>query len=149
LKKLLRTQGYGILATAAVLLLAGLVAFVGIFVFHVTRPLPPIDLATEYQAVLLSNGTVYFGKLEHAESAHPILRDVYYVQSQVDSKTKEVSNTLVKRGNEWHGPDHMVLNGNHILLLEPVTPDSTVSKLIAELKKRKSTDSGTPKLDAK
>jgi hypothetical protein len=149
LNELLRTRGFGILATLAVLLLAGLVAFVGIFVFHVTRPLPPIDLATEYQAVLLSNGTVYYGKLEHPESAHPILRDVYYVQTQVDNKTKEVSNTLVKRGNEWHAPDHMVLNGNHILLMEPVAPDSAVSKLIAELKKRKSTDSVTPKLDTK
>jgi hypothetical protein len=48
-----------------------------------------------------------------------------------------------------HGPDRMVLNGNHILLMEPVAPDSAVSKLIAELKKRTSSDSGTPKLDAK
>jgi hypothetical protein len=121
----------------AVLLLAVLVGFVGYFVFHVTRPPAPVPLTGTYHAVLLNNGQAYFGQVDQTDPLHPVLTDVYYIQSSVDPKTKNVTNTLVKRGNELHAPDRMVLNANHILLLEPVTADSKVAKLIEDLKKRK------------
>jgi hypothetical protein len=90
---------------------------------------------TPYQAVLLSNGSAYFGKLEGLGTSFPILREVYYVQSTQDPETKKVSNILVKRGKEWHAPDHMVLNSSMIVLVEPVRPDSRVAKLIEEAQK--------------
>ena len=34
---------------------------------------------TPYQAVLLNNGQVYFGRLEGADGAFPVLREVYYL----------------------------------------------------------------------
>jgi hypothetical protein len=86
---------------------------------------------TEYQAVLLSNGNVYFGKLEGLDTAFPILRDVYYVQSGLDANTKQPTSVLLKRGKEWHAPDYMVLERYHIVLVEPVTPGSKVASLIA------------------
>jgi hypothetical protein len=92
-------------------------------------------VTTPYSAVFLTNQQVFFGKLENLGSAYPVLTDVYYVQSQVNQETKEMKNTLIKRGNEWHGPDRMVLNAQHILFIEPVTQGSTVAKLIDELKK--------------
>jgi hypothetical protein len=91
-------------------------------------------LHSEYQAVLLSNGSVYFGKLEGLGSAFPMLREVYYVQSGVDPQTKEPKNILLKRGNEWHKPDFMILDGHQIVLVEPVSEDSRVSSLIREIK---------------
>ena len=90
-----------------------------------------------YSAVLLDNNQVYFGKLEKAGAAYPVLTDVYYIQSQVNQETKAVTNILVRRGNEWHGPDRMFLNARHILLIEPVGPNSQVAKLIEEDKKKK------------
>jgi len=45
-----------------------------------------------------------------------------------------VMNVLVKRGNELHGPDRMVLNANDIVFIEPVGPNSRVAQLIAEQK---------------
>ncbi len=77
------------------------------------------------------------GRLEKLGSAYPVLTEVYYVQTQVNPEAKQVANTLVKRGKEWHAPERMILNASHILLVEPVTPDSTVAKLIDELKKQK------------
>jgi hypothetical protein len=89
---------------------------------------------TAYQAVLLDNGQVYYGKLERARSEYPVLTDVYYVQNQVNPQTKEVTNILVRRGNEWHAPDRMYLNARHIVLIEPVGANSKVAQLIAETK---------------
>jgi hypothetical protein len=82
--------------------------------------------------VLLTNGSVYYGKLEGLGGPFPVLRDVFYVQAAADPNTKQTTNVLIRRGKEWHAPDYMVLNANHILLVEPVTPGSRVANLIAE-----------------
>lgn len=58
-----------------------------------------------YQAVLLSNGRVYYGRLDGYGTDHPVLRKVYYIQSTVNPQTHEQTNVLTKRGKEWHGPD--------------------------------------------
>ena len=94
-------------------------------------------LTTPYQAVLLMNGSVYFGKLSRAWSDYPVLTDVYYLQSVTNNDTKQTSNVLVKRGKEWHGPDHMVINAKDIVLIEPVGETSKVAQLIAESKAQK------------
>ncbi len=91
--------------------------------------------ANKYYAVLLSNGAVYFGKLEGLGSAYPVLHDVYYVQTTTNPETKAVSSVLVKRGKEWHGPDRMILNEKAVVFVEPVGGDSKVSQLIAESKR--------------
>ena len=87
---------------------------------------------TAYQAVLLTNGSVYYGKLEGLGGPYPVLRDVFYVQAATDANTRQTANILVRRGKEWHGPDYMLLNANQILLVEPVNPGSRVATLIAE-----------------
>jgi len=92
---------------------------------------------TEYQAVFLDNSQVFFGKLENAGSKYPLLKEVYYIQSQQDPTTKQVNSMLTKRGSELHGPDVMYLNANHILMIESVTPGSKVGQLIQEAKAKK------------
>jgi hypothetical protein len=96
----------------------------------------PLKFETTYQAVLLSNGSVYFGKLEGYGTRFPLLRDVFYIQSGTNPDTKQTTNVLVKRGKELHGPDRMYLNPTQIILVEPVGPDSKVAQLIAEQKKQ-------------
>jgi hypothetical protein len=78
---------------------------------------------------------VYFGKLEGLGAEYPVLRDVFYVESSVNQETKRMSNLLVKRGKEWHGPDRMIINAKSIIFVEPVGGDSKVAQLIAESKK--------------
>ena len=97
------------------------------------QPAPPAGAG--YSAVLLANGSVYFGKLEGLGSAYPVLHDVYYVQSATDPETKKVTSILVKRGKEWHAPDRMIINDKSIIFVEPVGADSKVAQLIAESKK--------------
>jgi hypothetical protein len=99
-------------------------------------PISAPAMTTPYTVVFLTNGQAFFGKLEGLGGPYPVLTDVYYVQSQMNQQTKEVKNTLIRRGGEWHAPDRMILNAQHIIFMEPVTPNSTVGKLIDELKKQ-------------
>lgn len=91
-----------------------------------------LKFPTEYQAVFLDNGQIFFGKLGDATSPFVTLKDVFYVQRMVKGEKKEARNVLVKRGSEWHGPDFMRINARHIVLIEPVAPDSLVARLIRE-----------------
>ena len=84
--------------------------------------------------MLLTNGSVYFGKLENYGTKQPLLRDVYYVQTSVNQETKQATNVLVKRGKELHAPDRMYLSPNQIVFVEPVGAESKVAQLIAESK---------------
>jgi hypothetical protein len=92
----------------------------------------PVQFTTPYQAVLLSNGSVYFGHLQGYGTPHPILFDAFYIVSQTNPDTKQTTNALVKRGKEMHEPDRMYLNPNQILLVEPVGTNSRVTQLIAQ-----------------
>ena len=94
-----------------------------------------LDFPTEYQAVYLDNGQIFFGKLGETSSPFPILRDAFFVQTQTDRDKKETKNLLIKRGGmEGHQPDFMRLNAQHIVVIEPVAPDSRVAQLIREAK---------------
>ena len=88
--------------------------------------------AKGYQAVLLDNNQVYFGKVADLNTDYPVLTDVFYIQTTINQETKQQSSILVKRGKEWHAPDKMVLNARHIIMIEPVTDGSTVAQLIAK-----------------
>lgn len=91
---------------------------------------------TPFQAVLLDTGQVYYGQIEGLNTDYPVLRNVYYIQSATDANTKQVTNVLIRRGKEWHGPDYTVLNAKHIAMIEPVNPQSKVAGLIAEQEKQ-------------
>jgi hypothetical protein len=85
-----------------------------------------------YQAVLLDNNQIFFGKIADLGSDYPVLTDVFYIQTTINQETKQQSNILLKRGKEWHAPDKMILNARHIIMIEPVTAGSKVANLIAQ-----------------
>lgn len=94
------------------------------------------DFRTEYQGVLLVGGMAYFGKIEKIGPHYIEMTDVYYIQNSQNPETKEVQSILVKRGKEWHGPDRMYINCNHVLMIEPVSQDSKLAQSIKELKSK-------------
>ena len=94
-------------------------------------PVSPID-PQKYYAVLLDNGTVYYGKLEGYGTPYPTLRDVFYIQRTISRDAKALSNVLIKRGQELHSPDMMLLNPEAITFIEPVGPVSKVAQLIEQ-----------------
>ena len=89
-------------------------------------------MSSEYQAVFLDNGQVFFGKLENAGSDYPVLKDVYYVQTRQEPETNQVKSVLIKRGQEWHSPDVMRINSRHIVVIETVSSTSKVARLIRD-----------------
>jgi len=93
-----------------------------------------VKFQTPYQAVLLTNGQVYFGQLQGYGTPHPVLTNVFYVISQTNPETKQVNNVLIKRGKELHEPDRMYLNPRLIVFVEPVGASSKVAQLIAQAK---------------
>ncbi|HZL57628.1 MAG TPA: hypothetical protein VFC21_11125 [Bryobacteraceae bacterium] len=122
----------GMLRTLLIVLGIGAILFgVG---FWLVKRNSAVQMTTPYQAVLLSNGAAYFGRLEGLGTPFPVLKEVYYVQSRQNPDTKQTVNILVKRGKEWHAPDRMILNSNMIVLVEPVNPSSRVAQLIADAK---------------
>ena len=91
-----------------------------------------VKFSTPYQAVLLTNGSVYFGHLQDYGTRNPVLTDVFYVVGQTNPETKQVTNSLIKRGKELHEPDRMYLNPNQIVFVESVGTSSKVAQLIAQ-----------------
>ena len=128
----MRNESRGIGLVQVVWILAGIMAAVaaGFYIFHSVHS-PSIQFTTPYQAVLLTNGSVYFGHLWNYGGPDPFLTDVFYVLSQTDPATKEVRNSLIKRGKELHEPDRMYLSPNQIIFVETVGTNSKVAQLIA------------------
>jgi len=95
----------------------------------------------KYQAVFLSNGQVYFGRVDDINSETLILTDVYYLKSyqalQAGEENREPAEnfTLVKLGNEIHGPeDGMSINLDHVIFVENLKSDSKVMEAIKKTK---------------
>jgi small nuclear ribonucleoprotein (snRNP)-like protein len=114
-------------------ILAGVLVVVaaGLHIIHSIRG-SSIRFNTPYQAILLTNGSVYFGHLQDYGTPNPALTDVFYVVSQTNPETKQVSNVLVKRGKELHEPDRMYINPNQIVFVETVGTNSAVAQHIAQ-----------------
>jgi hypothetical protein len=101
---------------------------------------------SDYSAVFLTNGQVYFGKLYTRTGTVLDLRDIYYLQvnqtvqpSQTTSATATPTPSpqvsLVKLGNELHGPnDRMLIDQNQVLFTESLKDDSKVVQAINNYK---------------
>jgi hypothetical protein len=108
-----------------------------------------IALTTEYQCVLMNNGQYFFGKMEKAGSAYPVLRNVYYVRQQMDPATKEMKSTIFKRSMEPFQPDMMYINASSIALIEPVAPGSKVAMMIKQAEAQSTSIPPPPSAPAK
>ena len=96
-----------------------------------------LEFKNPYQVVFLDNNNAYIGKIQQTGKDFIRIDNVYYIVTQMNQETKQVANTLTKRGNELHKPDFMYINTRHILMIEPVKPDSQVAKLIEQSETQK------------
>ena len=104
------------------------------------------------QAVFLSNSQVYFGYVSNQNDQYVTLKDIYYLQVQQpiqpkkeDDKDAKAQASLVKLGNELHGPkDEMRINREHILFIEDMKDGSKVNEAISTYLKNGSTATPTP-----
>ena len=98
---------------------------------------------SEWQAVFLTNGQVYFGKVDSIHPDFINLKDIYYLQVVNVEDTSALGQppdvqaqpeqrlTLIKLGNEIHGPlDSMLINREHVVIIEDLKSDSRVVQAI-------------------
>ncbi len=120
-----------------VLILVALVSFVGFEMYKRYIPKSPVN--DSYSAVFLSNGQVYFGKIEDNNNQEIILNNVFYLQSgsagPVGESIQGSQFTLIKLGNELHGPtDELFINKQNVLFYEYLRDDSQVVQSIKNYK---------------
>jgi hypothetical protein len=96
----------------------------------------------KYQALFLTNGQVYFGKLKRADSKTVEMNEIFYlqVQQKVQPKPEEPTDNnetqLIKLGGELHGPDdEMFIDRSQVLFWENLKDDSKVVQAISQYKK--------------
>ena len=105
------------------------------------------DKVSDYSAVFLTNGQVYFGKIMSDRTDVVDLQDIYYLQvdQQIQPENKNTSPSpspqpnvvLVKLGQELHGPnDRMLINKQQVLFTESLKNDSKVIKAIQDNQKK-------------
>ena len=91
----------------------------------------------QFQAVFLTNGQVYYGKITDSQGQFYTIEDVFYVlrsPSQAEGQAPQLQ--LIKRGKELHGPtDALQINRDHIAFVEEVGPKGQVMQKIVEYKK--------------
>jgi hypothetical protein len=101
-----------------------------------------------WQAVFLTNGQVYFGKIIKVDQNYVVLRDIYYLQiitkplqrsqegdaaAVQQQQQQEQRLTLIKLGNEIHGPkDEMLINRDQVVIMEDLKDDSRVVQAITD-----------------
>jgi len=104
--------------------------------------------AKGYQAVFLSNGQVYFGKISSLGDKWITMKDIYYLQvtqplqqtgtdaAKTPAPAQQSSNIqLIKLGSELHGPqDMMYIERDKILFWENMKDDSKVVDAIKKYK---------------
>lgn len=94
-----------------------------------------------FQAVFLTNGQVYFGKITGSNTKYLTLTNIYYLQApqqpvQPSDKDKQAQQqptqlTVVKLGNELHGPkDAMFISRDQVLFWENLKDDGKVVQAI-------------------
>ncbi|MDD4272062.1 MAG: hypothetical protein PHF50_04660 [Patescibacteria group bacterium] len=103
---------------------------------------------SKYQAVFLSNGQVYFGKVMDANNQTLVLEKIYYLRTAGNLQISDANNStstpaadnfsLIKLGNELHGPeDKMSINLSQVLFVEDLKSDSKVVEAIRAYEAKK------------
>ncbi len=126
-------------------LIVGLLIVLGVGYFGYTRltPNPMNSIVTnEYQALFLTNGQAYFGKITAINSNYVKMTNIYYLQAgQAAVQPKSTSTTqsslsLIKLGKEIHGPeDQMFVARSQVLFWENLKSDSQVVTAIMKNQK--------------
>jgi hypothetical protein len=98
----------------------------------------------QYQAVFLTNGQVYFGKLSQVDKGYVKVTDIFYLQVQQQVQPKDAKDqqqpqvSLAKLGSELHGPeDVMYISRDQVLFWENLKNDGKVAEAIKDYKTKK------------
>lgn len=114
------------------LIALGLLLVAGVAWWFLLRP-TPIDKDLR-QAVFLTNGQVYVGKLHDYGGPMPYMSDVYFLQEAPTPGEGEPpvnTQTLIRLDEAIHKPeDKLILNPNNILFIQNVADDGAFGQAI-------------------
>ena len=87
-----------------------------------------------YQAVILANDRVFFGRLRPASEGFYVLRDAHFIRQQPgENEDDPPLQAVVPLTEELHGPENeMLINERFILSVEDLRDDSEVLQAIEE-----------------
>jgi hypothetical protein len=83
-------------------------------------------------SVMLTNGQVYYGKLEEIGRGYVTLSDVYYVSVLTDPQGNRQNRLMNRQRSDWHAPLKMTIPIEKVVMLEQVGPESTVARGIEQ-----------------
>jgi len=128
-----------LLIVLCLFMLAGLYYIIG-------RSVNKNELAnkSDWQAIFLSDGEVYFGRLVSQDKYELVLQNIFYLQNpaglqqgkdNINKQTGDVA--IIKLGNELHGPmDEMRINWQHVLFVEDLKNSSKIVSAIKSYVKK-------------
>ena len=128
-----------------ILLLVVILGVVGWFAWSQLKSEDTGIKSDKYQALFLSNGQIYFGKLTVMSDTYFKLTDVFYLEKAAQSEdstetvtTQPVQASLRKLGvKDVHGPeDAMFVSRDQVLMYENLTDDGQVVKAIDQYKQQ-------------
>jgi hypothetical protein len=100
----------------------------------------PSGISDKWQAVFLTDGQVYFGKLENYNGEYVLLDSVYYLKFASGLQEQNITSVsatsaqnlnLIKLGGEAHQPEgQMFIEKDKILFFENLKPTSPVVQAI-------------------
>lgn len=143
-----RKNFLGSLSTTWIILLiliAGLILAVVVYIVFDNKQIGSNSAIQKdkYQAVFLTNGQVYFGKITGQNAKTVYLQEIFYltptqtVQPNDKDKNKSPDYTLVKLGCELHGPqDLMVIERSQISFWENLKDEGKVVQGIKQFKQQ-------------
>lgn len=113
-----------------------ILVFLAVALFYINKNrifafLPNKDQAR--QAIFLTNGQVYFGKIEREDDRYLVLREIYYLktQDQLSPNNPDKRVSIIKLGEEAHRPeDKMYISRSQILFYEQMKKDSKINEAI-------------------
>lgn len=98
---------------------------------------PSASSSSNYVAVYMENGKVYFGKMQDSDSDEPRLTDVFTLNVTAGQDQAAAEFELVKLTDQFQAPtDLLVLSRNKILFWEPLKSDSRVVEAINKYKQQ-------------
>jgi hypothetical protein len=123
-----------VLISLGVVVLIIVVALIAAAIGRATAASDPLASgisSNEYQAVFLTNGQVFFGRLSVPGGDYYYLRHVYYLSSSAGTRGAQGSLTIRKLTNDVHGPEDLVIVSRpQVLYVENLNPNGRAAQIL-------------------
>lgn len=106
-----------------------------------SRSSPPANhrafLVAPYHAVRLSTGRVIVGRLNQLAAPFMVVSGAYTVQSDVNADSKEITWSVVARGEDGSQPGTVIVGAQQVVSVEAARPGSRLATLLDAVRTNK------------